>query len=127
MVTLRRHLERFAEQAPHGRVFVGPNGAYLRRRNFHRMWVDATVTAGLGGRDVHFHDLRHTGNHLAAARGASTRQLMARMGHSSMPAALIYQHATSERGRAIAAAVSTTIAAHRGKPAGPRTSAGGPG
>ncbi len=127
MVTLRRHLERFAEQAPHGRVFVGPNGAYLRRRNFHRMWVDATVTAGLGGRDVHFHDLRHTGNHLAAATGASTRQLTARMGHPSMRVALIYQHATSERDQAIAAAVSTAIAAHRSKQAGPRTSAGGPG
>jgi integrase len=34
--------------------------------------------------------------------GASTRELMQRMGHSTMRAALIYQHATDERAREIA-------------------------
>ncbi|GAA2921954.1 hypothetical protein GCM10010478_22900 [Streptomyces erythrogriseus] len=34
--------------------------------------------------------------------GASTRELMTRMGHSSSRAALIYQHMTSDRDRAIA-------------------------
>ena len=57
----------------------------------------------------HFHDLRHTGNNLAAASGASTRELMHRMGHGSMRAALIYQHATSERDREIAAALDLRI------------------
>jgi integrase len=51
------------------------------------------VRAGLP-RGFHFHDLRHTGNQLAAAAGASTRELMHRMGHGSMRAALIYRHAT---------------------------------
>jgi integrase len=55
------------------------------------------VQAGLPA-GFHFHDLRHTGNNLAAASGASTRELMDRMGHGSMRAALIYQHATGERG-----------------------------
>lgn len=50
----------------------------------------------------HFHDLRHTGNQLAALSGASTRELMRRMGHASMRAALIYQYASDERDRAIA-------------------------
>jgi integrase len=53
-------------------------------------------------RDFTFHDLRHTGNHLASMSGASTRELMQRMGHSTMRAALIYQHATDERAREIA-------------------------
>ena len=52
------------------------------------------------------HDLRHTGNTLAAATGASTKELMVRMGHASMRAALIYQHATADRDQAIAAALS---------------------
>lgn len=56
-----------------------------------------------------FHDLRHTGNTLAAASGASTRELMHRMGHASMRAALIYQHATSERDGEIAAAMDKRI------------------
>ncbi len=41
--------------------------------------------------------LRHTGNTLASTAGASTRELMTRMGHSSSRAALIYQHMTSDR------------------------------
>lgn len=112
MAGVQRHLDQFAETGPHCRVFIGPRGGHLRRRNFHRIWTAALVSAGLGDRGLHFHDLRHTGNHLAAATGASTRELMARMGHSSVRAALIYQHATSERDRAIAAALSGTIAAH---------------
>ena len=51
----------------------------------------------------------HTGNTLAAGTGASTKELMARMGHSSPRAALIYQHATRERDAAIAQALSETI------------------
>ncbi|MFE2988522.1 tyrosine-type recombinase/integrase [Streptomyces sp. NPDC059262] len=45
--------------------------------------------------ELHFHDLRHTGNTLASAAGASTRELMTRMGHTSSRAALIYQHMTA--------------------------------
>lgn len=37
-----------------------------------------------------FYDLRHTGNQLANDEGASLRELMDRMGHSSTRAALIY-------------------------------------
>jgi hypothetical protein len=39
----------------------------------------------------------------SSAQGASLRELMERMGHSSPRAALIYQHATRERDRKIAA------------------------
>jgi integrase len=61
------------------------------------------------GEDVHFHDLRHTGNVLAAATGASTKELMARMGHSSIRAALIYQHASRSRDKQIADAISQNV------------------
>lgn len=81
----------------------------LRRSNFSRTWRDAIEAAGLTG--VHFHDLRHTGNHIAAATGASLRELMGRMGHSTTRAALIYQHRTSERDRLIAAAMSEIVKA----------------
>ncbi|HET6874914.1 MAG TPA: hypothetical protein VFH70_09060, partial [Acidimicrobiales bacterium] len=42
----------------------------------------------------------------AAATGASTKELMARMGHSSPAAALRYQHATEERDHVLAQALS---------------------
>ena len=69
---------------------------------------------------MHFHDLQHTGNHLAAASGASTRELMGRMGHSSMRAALIYQHRTADRDRLIADALDSLVdASQRARSGGP--------
>jgi Phage integrase family len=73
-------------------------------------WRKAVEAAGVPG--LHFHDLRHTGTMLAA-ESASLRELMARMGHSSTRAALIYQHASRDRERAIAAAVSARVEAAR--------------
>jgi len=100
---IRWHLERFAEPGERGLVFVGPKGARLRRSNFGRIWVKACAKAGAPG--VHFHDLRHTGGTLAAATVASLKELMARLGHSSTRAALIYQHASRDRDQAIAMAL----------------------
>jgi integrase len=81
----------------------------LRRGNFRRRtWVTALKKAGLPA--THFHDLRHTGNHLTAMAGANLRELMARMGHSSTRAALIYLHSTDERQREIADALGELVA-----------------
>jgi integrase len=99
---LRAHLE------DHGNhptlVFTTGLGGPLSRGGFRSTWVKARERAGLPA--FRFHDLRHTGNTLAATTGASTKELMARMGHASMRAALIYQHATAERDQGIAAALS---------------------
>ncbi|MGA5194680.1 hypothetical protein [Streptomyces exfoliatus] len=46
--------------------------------HFRRLWRRALRATGLG--DVHVHDLLHTGNSLAATGGATTRELMQRMG-----------------------------------------------
>lgn len=104
---LRWHLATFAEPGEGGRVFVGPMGGWLRRSNFRRIWTKARNSIGLP--DLHFHDLRHTGNTMAAGQGASLRELMERMGHSSARAALIYQHATRERDEAIAAGMGQML------------------
>ncbi|MFE5185486.1 tyrosine-type recombinase/integrase [Streptomyces sp. NPDC056628] len=104
---IRDHLERYAEPGADGRVFVGAKGATPRRNHFNRLWRQACEAAGVKG--LHFHDLRHTGNTLAASTGASTRELMARMGHSTARAALIYQHASADRDRLIAEALSGLV------------------
>ncbi|MEV0688753.1 tyrosine-type recombinase/integrase [Streptomyces sp. NPDC050388] len=104
---IRDHLEQYAEHGADGRVFVGAKGATPRRNHFNRLWRKACSDAGIKG--LHFHDLRHTGNTLAASTGASTRELMARMGHSTARAALIYQHASAERDRLIADALSDLV------------------
>jgi integrase len=110
---LDAHLDKFTAPAEDSLVFVGPKNGPLRRGNFTRTWRHATESAGLTG--FHFHDLRHTGNHIAAATGASLRELMGRMGHSTTRAALIYQHRTAERDRLIAAAMSEIVQAQLGE------------
>lgn len=67
------------------------------------IWSAACAAAGIP--DAHFHDLRHTGGTLAATTGATTKELMTRLGHSSTRAAMIYQHATRDRDKAIAQAL----------------------
>lgn len=108
---LAEHLAAYVGEGPDALVFTGDKGAMLRSGNFRRAvgWAAALRAAGMP-EGFHFHDLRHTGNNLAAATGASTRDLMHRMGHASMRAALIYQHANSERDREIADGMDRRIA-----------------
>ena len=106
---VREHLSHFARPEDDGLVFTGPAGALLRRGNFRRRtWLPALKKAGLP--IVHFHDLRHTGNNLTATAGANLRELMARMGHGSTRAALIYVFSTDERQREIADALGDLAA-----------------
>ncbi|MFI6030503.1 tyrosine-type recombinase/integrase [Amycolatopsis magusensis] len=111
---LVKHLDAYAEAGPDGLVFVGKAGGILRRGNFHRetKWTAIVVVAGLP-KGFHFHDLRHTGNQLAAEAGATTRELMQRMGQSTVRAALIYQHATSARDRQIAEELDARVRKQR--------------
>jgi integrase len=101
---LEDHLDRWAGPEPDNWVFCGPFGAPLSRRNFTTHWAKARTAAGCP--EVRFHDLRHLSATLAATTGATTRELMARMGHSSPRAALIYQHATQDRDQVVAEALS---------------------
>lgn len=101
---LAAHLTEFTDTAF---VFLGELGGRLRRSNFRRAthWQATVVRVGLPA-GFHFHDLRHTGNQLAAEAGATTRELMRRMGHSTVRAAMRYQHSTDRRDREIAAEMS---------------------
>jgi integrase len=62
----------------------------------------AASLAAIGLPGLHFHDLRHTANTLAAQDGVSLADLKARMGHDSVRAAMIYQHAAAEADQKIA-------------------------
>ncbi len=72
-------------------------------------WYYARQAAGR--EDLRFHDLRHTGATLAAVSGATLKELMARLGHSTPAAALRYQHAAEDRDAALAEALSKLVAA----------------
>jgi integrase len=90
------HMEEFAGSDPDGLVFTTPRAAYLLRSPFNRfVWRPAVKQVGLDGLRVH--DLRHTAATLAAAAGATTKELMERMGHTSPAVALRYQHVMADR------------------------------
>ena len=90
---LEAHFRLIGDLGPDSLVFPADKSADgtrpFRTEAFGRHWRKAV--AGIKGlpEGVRFHDLRHTGNTLAATTGASTRELMARMGHASPRAALI--------------------------------------
>jgi integrase len=102
---VRDHLAEHTGRGRDALLFVSPSGTHLRSDS--RMHDEfRAAAAGADRPDLTFHDLRHTGATLAAATGATLAELMARLGHSTPNAAMLYQHATSDRDRAIAEALS---------------------
>ena len=105
---LDAHLASYAAPDPDGLVFPAADGGHMRRSNFtHRHWKPATERAGVEG--LRFHDLRHGAATLAATTGATTKELMSRLGHASPAAALRYQHVVSGRDAAIADAIDAVV------------------
>ncbi len=90
------------------RVFIGRDGEPMRGDAVRQAFTRARRKVGLPG--FRFHDLRHTGQTLAEA-GATLKDLMRRLGHSSPAAAQRYLHAVDGRDAEIASALSE-LAAH---------------
>ena len=109
ILPIAAELAIFAKDDPGALVFPGAKGGPLRRGNFNKMsaWPHAVESIGMTG--LHFHDLRHTGNQFAAQSGARLRDLMARMGHDSERAALIYQVEAQGADKAITNAIDTHV------------------
>jgi integrase len=111
------HLEQHVSASPDALVFTSPEGHALRRTKFRVHWASACREAKIDG--LHFHDLRGSGATWAATTGATVRELMARLGHTTPSVALRYQHATLERDRAIAHRLGELMRAAEARPAGP--------
>jgi integrase len=77
---------------------------HMMNSTMSKVWLAARERAGVP--HLRFHDLRHTGAVLAAQTGATLAELMARLGHSTPQAAMRYQHASADRDRVIAEALS---------------------
>lgn len=104
---LATHLDQFVADGDEALVFGTATGSYLARSNWNETFRRAVESCGLPA--VRPHELRHTGATLAAGTGATTKELMRRMGHSSPAAALIYQHAADERDGEIARALDAML------------------
>ena len=91
---LTSHMARFTDSSEDAYVFSSKRGTPISNNVVGKCFRKAREIAGRP--DLRFHDLRHTGATMAAKAGATTKELMQRMGHSSMRAAMIYQHANEE-------------------------------
>ncbi|WP_448620522.1 tyrosine-type recombinase/integrase [Geodermatophilus sp. URMC 65] len=104
---LEEHLEKHVPTPPDALLFGTSTGGYLARSNWNSTFRRAADAIGLP--PVRPHELRHTGATLAAATGATTKELMRRLGHSSPAAALLYQHAADDRDADIARALDAML------------------
>jgi integrase len=101
---LAAHLAAHAQPGPDGLLFTAPGGGQLYQSCMFREWDRARTAAGRP--DLRFHDLRHTGGTWAAEEGATTKQLMRRLGHANPAMAMLYQHATDRGDAQVAARLS---------------------
>jgi integrase len=102
----QRHLADHTGMGARSLLFPGTRGSdrQMAPATLFRWFYRARQAAGRS--DLRFHDLRHTGATLAAATGATLSELMARLGHTTVRAAMTYQLAAADRDRVIAEALS---------------------
>lgn len=96
---LREHMQTQRVIGPDALVFQTVSGP--SRGSWAYTSAQTIITRGLraiGRPDVRVHDLRHTGQVLAAQNGATLAELRSRMGHSTLAAAQVYMHTTAEHG-----------------------------
>lgn len=107
MDVMQNHLDQFTESHPDALVFTTRNGfpIYKGRMSW---WVTAKRRLNLD--HLHFHDLRHTGQTMAADNGASEKDLMRRAGQSSNEAMRIYLHGNPKRDRVLADSLTDEVA-----------------
>lgn len=104
VAVVKRHLSKHTEPGSGSLLFPAQDGQYLQPSTLYRHFYRARAAAGRP--DLRWHDLRHTGAVLAAATGATLAELMDRLGHSTVQAALVYQHAAAGRDQEIATKLS---------------------
>lgn len=101
---LAAHIAEHAQAGRDGLIFPGPGGVQWSPSSLYWHWHRARAAAGR--QDLRWHDLRHTGAVLAAQTGATLKELMSRLGHSTPAAALRYQHVAAGRDAQLAERLS---------------------
>ena len=98
------HLKNHVEKDPEALLFPAEHGAHMREGYYRTFWEKARVA--IGKPKLRVHDLRHVGAVLAAQSGATTAELMHRLGHTTPAMALRYQHVAEGRDAELAARLS---------------------
>lgn len=85
------HLRENVNPFPEALLFPAADGvSHLAQSAFYKHWNPARVAAKRP--DLPWHGLRHYGATRAALAGATLKELQARLGHSTVAAAMRYQH-----------------------------------
>lgn len=106
---LRDHLAAHVDPHPDALLFAMPDGTPVTTARTSILMRRARPV--IGRDDLTWHDLRHTGATLAYRTGASVPEVQARLGHTTMRAALIYAHAADDSDRVIADRLDEMFAA----------------
>lgn len=102
---IAEHLTRHTGRARSSLLFPDPiTGEFYAEGRFRVPFFAARDAIGEPG--LHFHDLRHFGGVMAALTGATTREVMDRLGHTTTAAAMRYQHVAAGRADALAERLS---------------------
>lgn len=85
------HLAEHVGRSPESLLFPAADGTtHLAQSTFAKHWDPARIAAGRA--DMPWHALRHHGATKAALAGATLKELQERLGHSTVAAAMRYQH-----------------------------------
>lgn len=88
---IENHLREFVPRFPGSLLFPAADGVtHLSQTTFYKHWNAARTAAGR--QDMPWHALRHYGATRAALAGATLKELQSRLGHSTVAAAMRYQH-----------------------------------
>jgi len=101
---LKKHLSQHVGKGGESLLFTGASGGHIRHYEYQYPWEKARAAIDKPGFRVH--DLRHVGAVLAAQSGATTAELMHRLGHTTPAMALRYQHVADGRDAEIAERLS---------------------
>lgn len=105
LLPLGEHMRQFAEPGRDALLFTAVGSPeHLNHGTLYKAFRRARTTAGR--EDLRLHDMRHTGAVMAAQAGATTRELMDRLGHTTSEMAMRYQHVSDGRQAEIARRLS---------------------
>jgi integrase len=105
---VREHLKTNAHKGPEAFLVTTTHGLRLSKSAFTRSLKKGY--AKIGRPELRVHDLRAVGATYAAQAGATTKELMVRLGHTTPRMAMRYQMASEARDEAIAEAMSRLAA-----------------
>lgn len=109
LTVMSDYLKTVRRGLPSAPLFLRADGKPLTRAQLQHAFKKARNSVGL--EQFHLHDVRHSGLTVSAQGGATPRELMARAGHSTMAAAMKYQHAADERGKVVASLMNDAMTA----------------